>query len=230
MAGHNTYYLDTGASNHFIEELGALHSYIPFEVPRSITIAESGTIQALGSGTLKFSTYINEKETTSELQNVYYIPNMHHRLLSVGKLFAQGWVPRLSRNGFALYDMQDRLVACPTSKNGVYPTTLKTIYPNLGLIAGEPDLLDDTSLQRLGHRNTAFGTEEKSNEVSIYNWHRRMGHRSMKTIVHMAGNRYRELIGSLQYLSLATRPDITFAVNKLSQFLVNPSRAPPTPP
>ena len=41
----------------------------------------------------------------------------------------------------------------------------------------------------------------------------------------MAGNRYRELIGSLQYLSLATRPDITYAVNKLSQFLVNPGRA-----
>ena len=31
----------------------------------------------------------------------------------------------------------------------------------------------------------------------------------------MAGSRYRELIGSLQYTSLATRPDITYAVNKL---------------
>jgi len=41
----------------------------------------------------------------------------------------------------------------------------------------------------------------------------------------MAGNRYRELIGSLHYASLATRPDITYAVNKLSQFLANPGRA-----
>ena len=41
----------------------------------------------------------------------------------------------------------------------------------------------------------------------------------------MHNNVYRELIGSLQYVSLATRPDITFAVNKLSQFLVNPGRA-----
>ena len=40
----------------------------------------------------------------------------------------------------------------------------------------------------------------------------------------MAGNRYRELIGSLQYVSLATRPDITFAVSKLAQFLTNPAR------
>ena len=44
-------------------------------------------------------------------------------------------------------------------------------------------------------------------------------------ISDMAGNRYRELIGSLQYVSLATHPDITYAINKLSQFLVNPSHA-----
>ncbi len=36
---------------------------------------------------------------------------------------------------------------------------------------------------------------------------------------------YRELIGSLQYTSLATRPDISFAVNKLAQFLINPGTA-----
>ena len=40
----------------------------------------------------------------------------------------------------------------------------------------------------------------------------------------MAGSRYRELISSLQYASLATRPDITYAVNKLAQFLANPGR------
>src|SRR5258706_16241919 len=72
------------------------------------------------------------------------------------------------------------------SKNGVYPTTLKTIYPDLGLVAGEPDLTDEALLQRLEHGDTAFSTEEKLNEVSLYNWQRRMGHPSMKTIVDMA--------------------------------------------
>ena len=41
----------------------------------------------------------------------------------------------------------------------------------------------------------------------------------------MVNNNYRELIGSLQYASLATRPDISFAVNKLAQFLNNPGQA-----
>ena len=40
----------------------------------------------------------------------------------------------------------------------------------------------------------------------------------------MTGNRYRELIGSLQYVALATRPDISFAISKLAQFLVNPAQ------
>src|SRR5271168_5143750 len=33
---------------------------------------------------------------------------------------------------------------------------------------------------------------------------------------------YATLIGSLMYLSLATRPDITYAVNRLAQFTNNP--------
>jgi len=41
----------------------------------------------------------------------------------------------------------------------------------------------------------------------------------------MGNTFYRELIGSLQYVSLATRPDITVAVNKLAQFLANLRRA-----
>jgi len=41
----------------------------------------------------------------------------------------------------------------------------------------------------------------------------------------MADSKYRELIGSIQYASLATRPDIIYTVNKLAQFLANPGRA-----
>ena len=45
--GKAQYYLDTFTSSHFIEEVDALHSYTPFEVPRSITTAESGTIPSV---------------------------------------------------------------------------------------------------------------------------------------------------------------------------------------
>ena len=38
----------------------------------------------------------------------------------------------------------------------------------------------------------------------------------------MTGNNHRELIVSLQYVELATRPDISFALSKLGQFLMDP--------
>ena len=42
---------------------------------------------------------------------------------------------------------------------------------------------------------------------------------------HMRKVPYREAIGSLMYASIATHPDITFAVSMLSQFLDNPGEA-----
>ena len=40
----------------------------------------------------------------------------------------------------------------------------------------------------------------------------------------MYGNHYRVLVGSLQYVTLATRLDVNFAVSKLTQFFTNPGQ------
>ena len=40
----------------------------------------------------------------------------------------------------------------------------------------------------------------------------------------VANNNYRELVGSLQYATLTMQPDISFAISKLAQFLMNPGR------
>ena len=91
-----------------------------------------------------------------------------------------------------LHDSKERLIACVSLKNGIYPLTLRTIYPNFSLIANEADegVSDDQLHERLGHGDQdllrAFSTGERSDEISVYDWHRRMGHRSMKTIVDMA--------------------------------------------
>jgi hypothetical protein len=41
---------------------------------------------------------------------------------------------------------------------------------------------------------------------------------------HMKKTPYREAVGSLMYAAIATRPDITFAISTLSQFLDNPGK------
>jgi transposase InsO family protein len=191
--GTAKYYIDTGASCHFINEVDALHDYVPFEVPRSITTAESGTIRAYGTGTLKFATVTDGKEVTGEFHRVYYIPDIHTRLISVGKLYSQGWEPRLNRNGFALYDAKGRLVLQVPMKNEVYPVNLQTVYPHVSLNAceiGENETTDEWLHSRLEHQRenplVALSTGEGTTAVSLYDWHRRMGHRSMQTIADMA--------------------------------------------
>ena len=84
------YYIDTGAPDHFINEVYVLHDYIPFEFPREITTAEGGTMSSYGTGTFRFATVMNDKKVTGEFQRVYYIPGIHTRLISVGKFFSLG--------------------------------------------------------------------------------------------------------------------------------------------
>jgi hypothetical protein len=97
-----------------------LHDYVPFEVPRVINTTEDGEIQALGSGTLRFAAAgSNGQEVFGELPDVYYLPDIRTRLISVGQLFDQGWEPRLSRNGFAIYDKAEPLIIRVPKKNKV---------------------------------------------------------------------------------------------------------------
>ena len=45
---------------------------------------------------------------------------------------------------------------------------------------------------------------------------------TVEDIAYMRDKPYREALGALQYLSIATRPDITYAVSILSRFMHNP--------
>lgn len=63
------YFINSGATSHYIGEFRTLHDYTPFDVPRIIWTANHNS-QALGSGTLKFTANVYGKETAGELENV----------------------------------------------------------------------------------------------------------------------------------------------------------------
>ena len=85
-----------------------------------------------------------------------------------------------------LYDTKERMIAHATLKKGVYPLTLQTIYPGFGLVASEVDaeVSDEQLHERLEHGVehplSAFSIGNKSDAIGVYDWHQRMGHRSMK--------------------------------------------------
>jgi hypothetical protein len=86
---------------------------------------------------LKFNADVYGRQTIGELNDVYYIPDIGSRLISIGKLFSQGWEPRLSRNGFALFNKVGKLVLRAPAKDNTYTVTMSTIYPNVSLCAQE---------------------------------------------------------------------------------------------
>ena len=69
---------------------------------------------------------------------------------------------------------KERMIAHTTLKNGIYPLTFQTIHPDFSLVMSEAAAKVSLSVFSIG---------EKSDVISVYNWHQTMGHRSTKTIV-----------------------------------------------
>ena len=84
------------------------------------------------------------------------------------------------------------MIAHATLKNCVYSLTLQTIDLDFGLVVGETvaEVSDEKLHEHLEHGDeyplSAFSIGEKSGAIGVYDWHRRMERRGMKTIGDMA--------------------------------------------
>ena len=73
--------------------------------------------------------------------------------------------------------MKECMIAHATLKNGVYPLTFQTIYPDFSLVASEATakVLDKKLHEYLEHGDenplSAFSISEKSDVISVYDWH-----------------------------------------------------------
>ena len=85
------FYLDSGASNHVIPSRDNLHAYQKFAKPVETSAADGKKIYAYGSGTLRVATSANSLGREVGIQDVYYAPEVHARLVSLGRLEGQGW-------------------------------------------------------------------------------------------------------------------------------------------
>jgi hypothetical protein len=186
-----TFYVDSGASDHLIPSRGDLHAYRKFDKPVEISAANGGRIFAYGSGTLRVATTANGLEQEAELQDVYYTPGVHVRLVSLGKLEGQGWDIRLCDGRMELRDRSENLFADIQKANNVYPAKLKVIPPRTGLAAWTMEGDEDATHDELGERlatvamvATVKGAD--GTRASLMTWHQRLGHPSFKTVVALA--------------------------------------------
>ena len=186
-----TYYVDSGASDHLIPTKDGLRAYRDFDEPVEIAAADSGKIYAYGSGSLHVSTMSSGQLEKAVLDDVYYAPAIHVRLLSLGKLEGQGWDIRLRQGSMELKDRHGDVFAHVPKVNNIYPVELTTILPSSSLVAcrgdAAPDPTEDALVERLQHvvmSATARGGNGAN--ASLLTWHRRLGHCSFKTVVDFA--------------------------------------------
>ena len=77
-------------------------------------------------------------------------------------------------------------------KDHTYIVTMRTIYPHFGLCARDSEIeatdeqLGEHLELRFNSHPVALTAGEGTRSASLYDWHWRMGHRSMKTIISMA--------------------------------------------
>ena len=186
------FYIDPGASAHLVPSQSGLRSYVEFSSPLEIPAANNGKILTYGSGTARVSASVDGVEREADLEEVFYVPDVHVRLLSLGKLESQGWGIPLKDGGMELRVRHGDLFAVASKVNNLYPMELTVITPGSGIAAW----MDDgevrnrlTRLLSLVSRSSLWLRQQEVERVPgpvLLTWHRRLGHPFFKAAVELA--------------------------------------------
>ena len=171
----NFYYIDSGASNHLVPSKGVLHTYKEFADPVVIGMANNGKIQAYGTGMLQIVSSVNGLEWQGTLEDVYYTPGVHSRLISLGKLQKQGWDIRIREDGMVLRDRARNVFADINMVNNVFLTKLRIVSPRNALVAWTSEYRERTILELVQHlQKVAMATTTRGGESiegTLMTWH-----------------------------------------------------------
>ena len=175
-----SYYIDSGATNHYVSDVDSLQDYIAFDAPKPIKTAKARSLSAIGLGILRFTATVDGVETSGELEDIYYIPGIETRLISLGKLFTQGWRPHLNQYGISVSNWREEVIFRAPMHHNTYIVWLHAIPTERSYYVW------DTPDDELQEPLTALLAQECQKPVSLFDWHQRMGHPRVLSIVKMA--------------------------------------------
>ena len=173
--GTTTYYLDSGASNHYTPCREDLQDYAPFSAPHMINTAK-GQVQAIGAGTVRYTIQLKDgTEGFGELRDVTWVPGISARLLSVCQLAGSGYTAAFKQSGCELHGPGGNTINILVVQQ-VYPVQLriKSMHTN-----GTANLMfTECNNMQLAKRldDEWLMTAMARTEITWLDLHRMMGH------------------------------------------------------
>jgi hypothetical protein len=221
-----SFYVDLGASAHIIPSRGGLWSYVEFVTTLEIAAANSGKIYTYGSGTVCVATLASGIKCKADLEDVYYAPDMHVQLLSLGKLKGQGWDICLKDGGMELCNRDGDLFAVVSKVNNVNLMELSVMTPSARIVAWMDDGVQGelTHQDIVGHLNSfamaATVRGGKGSVATLMTWHHQLGHLSFKTVIELAkSGMSRMVISDIPVKILGLNVYVACVVGKLIHLL-----------
>jgi hypothetical protein len=116
--------LDNGCNNHMIGNK-YLISCIDSSISSYITLGNDSLVHVQGKGIVPILTKQNVKK---DINNVYYVPDLKHNLLSVGQLIEHGYKVVFEGASCRIYDKPPNrklIFEIHMSRNGMFPLALR---------------------------------------------------------------------------------------------------------
>ena len=154
--------IDSGASCHIVNDRRYFTKYVSLEHSRDVTLGDSSTVQAHGSGTVEFTVLSGGRKVKVQLERVLHVPKMTYCLISLGALLSSGYRCTVRCEGILFLRKNDRIYA---GRNGAL-FELKGSVTMPAMVQAAMDIADESPVSlKEAHRALGHVHKEKVREV-----------------------------------------------------------------
>jgi hypothetical protein len=89
--------VDSGASDHYCNELNLFHKVKELETPVKVSVANDQIVMATHKGDINIQADVGNKAVPLTLSNVYYVKELGCNLLSVSQIEAKGYLTEFGK-------------------------------------------------------------------------------------------------------------------------------------